>query len=51
MTQMAVFAGNFFLLKIMMFREATTFLNERKHLKMVIRSVPDAVSLVLGRAE
>ncbi len=40
-----------FILKIMMFREVTTVLNERKHLKMVIRSVPDSVSLILGRTE
>ncbi len=35
----------------MMFREVTTVLNDRRHLKMVIRSVPDAVSLILGRTE
>ncbi len=35
----------------MMFRAVTTVLNERAHLKMVIRSVPDSVSLSLGRTE
>jgi hypothetical protein len=35
----------------MLFREVTTVLNERKHLKIVIRSVPDSVSLILGRTE
>jgi hypothetical protein len=39
----------------MMFRDVTTVLNERKHLKMVITLVPDTdpepVSLVLGQAE
>ncbi len=40
-----------FIFKTLMFRGVTTFLNERKHLKMVIRSVPDSVSLILGRTE
>jgi hypothetical protein len=40
-----------FILKTMMFREVTTVLNERKHLEMVIRSVPDSVGLFLGRTE
>ncbi len=40
-----------FILKTMMFREVTTVLNEIKHLKIVIRSVPDSVSLILGRTE
>ncbi len=35
----------------MMFREVKTVLNERKHLKMVIRSVTDSVCQILGRAE
>ncbi len=39
------------ILKTMMFRDVTTVLNERKHLKMVIRSVPDSVILFLGRTE
>ncbi len=39
------------ILKTMMFRDVTTDLNERKHLKMVIRSVPDSISLFFGRAE
>jgi hypothetical protein len=51
MTLMPLFCREIFILKTMMFREVTTVLNERKHLKMVIRSVPDAVSLILGRAE
>ncbi len=40
-----------FILKTMMFRDVTTVLNERKHLKMVIRSDSDSVSLILGRTE
>jgi hypothetical protein len=39
------------MLKTMMFRDVTTVLNERKHLKMVIALVPEPVSLVLGQAE
>jgi hypothetical protein len=35
----------------MLLRDVTTVLNERKHLKMVIRSFPDSVSLFLGRPE
>ncbi len=31
-----------------MFRDVTIVLNERKHLEMVTRSVPDSVSLILG---
>jgi hypothetical protein len=46
-----VFGREIFTLKTMMFREITTVLNERKHLKMVIMSVPDAVSLILHSAE
>ena len=34
-----------------MFRDVTTVLNERKHLKMVIRSVPDSISLFLDRTD
>ncbi len=45
------FGREIFILKTMMFREVTTVLNEGKHLKMVIRSVPDSVSLILGRTE
>jgi hypothetical protein len=45
------FGREIFILKTMMFGEVTTVLNERKHLKMVIRSVPDAIILILGRAE
>ncbi len=33
----------------MMFSDVTTALYERKHLKMVVRSVPDSVSLNLGQ--
>jgi hypothetical protein len=39
------------ILKNIMFREITTVLNERAYLKMVIRLVPDAVRLILGRTE
>ncbi len=48
-----IFGRENFILKTMMFRGpgVTTVLNERKHLKMVIRSVPDSVSLILGRTE
>jgi hypothetical protein len=35
----------------MMFRDVTTVLNERKNFKMESRSVPDSVSLFLGRTE
>ncbi len=48
------FVRKILILKIMMFRDVTTVLNERKHVKMVIRSlrsVPDSLSLILGRAE
>ncbi len=45
------FLAGIFILKTMMFHEVTTVLNERKHLKMVIRSAPDAVSLILGGTE
>jgi hypothetical protein len=44
-------AGEKKILKTMMFRDVRAVLNERKHLKMVIRSVPDSVSLILGRTE
>ena len=40
-----------FILKTMTFHDVTTVLNERKHLKMVIRSIPDSVTLILGRSE
>ncbi len=50
-TRMAVFWPENFILKTMMFRDLTTVLNERKHLKMVIRSVPDSFSLILDRTE
>ena len=43
-----LFGREFFILKTMMFHEITTVLNGRKHLKMVIRSVPDSLSLFLG---
>jgi hypothetical protein len=51
MTRMAFFGWEIFILKTMVFREVPTILNEIKHLKMVIRSVPDSVSLILGRTE
>ncbi len=41
-------AGYFFILKTIMFGDIKTILNERKHLKMVIRSVTYLVSLILG---
>jgi hypothetical protein len=44
-----VFGREKLILKTMMFRDVTTVLTERKHLKMVIRSVLDSVSLVLDR--
>ncbi len=37
------------ILKIMLFRDVRTVLNERKHLEMVVRSFPDYVSLILDR--
>jgi hypothetical protein len=40
-----------FILKTIMFRDMTNVLNERKCLKMVIRSVPDSFSPILGRTE
>jgi hypothetical protein len=45
---MAVFGRENFILKTEMFLEITTVSNEKAHLKMVIRSVPDAVRLILG---
>ncbi len=42
--------GNF-ILKTMMFHDVRTALNEIKHLKMVIRSVPASVRRILGRTE
>jgi hypothetical protein len=44
---MNFFAGKKYILKTMPFHDVTTVLNERKHLEMVIRSVPDSVSLIL----
>jgi hypothetical protein len=38
-------------LETMMFRGVTTVLNERNHLEIVIRSVPDSVSLFLDRTD
>ncbi len=44
--------GSFFPEKnILMFHEVTTVLNERELLKMVIRSVPDYVSIIVDRAK
>jgi hypothetical protein len=40
------FAGKKHILETMMFRDVRTVLNERRHLTMVIRSVPDSVSLI-----
>ncbi len=42
------FGWEIFILKTVMIREVTTVLNDRTHLKMVIRSVPVPVSLILG---
>ncbi len=39
------------LLKTVMFCGVMTVLNERKHYKMVSRSVQESVSLILGRIE
>jgi hypothetical protein len=50
-TRMVIFWPGKNILKSMMFRDVTTVLNERTHLKMVVRSVPDPVSLILDRAE
>ncbi len=47
-TQMAVFCPEKNIIKKIMFRDVTTVLNERKPLKMVIRSFPDSFSLFLG---
>ncbi len=40
-----------FVLKTMIFCDVTTVLNERAQLKMVIRSVPGSVALILGQTE
>ncbi len=42
-------AGEIFILKTKLFREVTTVLSEIKHLKIVFRSVPDSVFLLLDR--
>jgi hypothetical protein len=42
------FGREIFIVKTMMFCEVTIVLNVRKHLKTVIRSVPDSVSLILA---
>jgi hypothetical protein len=47
-TRMTVFGREKNILKTMMFRDVATVLNERTHLKMVTRSVPDSLSLILG---
>ncbi len=39
------------ILKTKIFRDITTVLNERKHLKIVFRSVPDSVILFLDRSD
>ena len=48
-TWKAIFYQNFFILKTIMYHDSTTVLNERKHLKIVIRSVPDSISLFLDQ--
>ncbi len=45
------FGWESFILKSMMFCDITSVLNERKHLKMVTRSVLDSVSLNLDQTE
>ncbi len=52
-TRMVFFCRENFILKTMMFRNVSTVLNERKDVKitMVVRSVPDSFSLILGRIE
>ncbi len=45
------FLARKFYLATMTFHDVTNVLNERKHLQMVIRSIPDSVSLILGRTE
>ncbi len=47
----SLFGRENLILKTMTFHDVTTILNERKHLKMVIRSIPDSVTLILGRTE
>ncbi len=48
--------GSFFcreklVLKSMVFSDVATDLNEREHLKMVIRSVPDYVSIIVDQTK
>ncbi len=50
-TRMTSFWLGKFNLEKMMIRDETYILNERKHLKMVIRSVSDSVSLNLDPTE
>ncbi len=45
------FGREIFILKTMMFHDITTVFNEGKHLKMVIRAVPESVSPILGPAK
>ncbi len=47
-TLMVIFCRENFILKTMMICNVTTVLNERKDLNMVVRSVPDSNSLILG---
>ncbi len=42
------FGREYCILKSMMFRDETTVLNEREQFKMVDRTVPESVSLILG---
>jgi hypothetical protein len=44
------FAGKI-ILKIMMFHEVTTVLNEKESLEMVIWSAPDNVSIIVDQTE
>ncbi len=46
-----VFGRENFILKTMTFHDVIAVFNESKHLKMVIRSIPDSVTLISGRTE
>jgi hypothetical protein len=48
-TRMTCFWRQFCILKPFRFHDKSTVLNERKHLKIVIRSVPTSVNLFLDR--
>jgi hypothetical protein len=51
-TRKAIFRpGKSYVLKPKIFRNVTTVLNERKHLKIALSSVPDSVILFLDRSD